>query len=203
MGSLAAIGAAAALERTATGQETGSLDEAAVQRHEARKDLARRLSEHERPKRIEKPSPASYLTTVKQSTIVTAGKVALNAASHALGLNEKTTASQDLDSEPTGPFMLLVGLPVAEELLFRGLPGLVSRSWWIGVPSTLVFGFLHNDYSKPFSIPVTQMIGGGVYWHFMAARGLDHAIVSHITNNVLLVVPYLLMQPTIVPKSPQ
>lgn len=78
--------------------------------------------------------------------------------------------------------------PVIEELLFRGaLPLVIGKSWTAGVLSNLGFAYLHNyNTEQKFEakrIPTYQFLSGIYYWYLMKHRGLDHAILGHVTGN--------------------
>jgi hypothetical protein len=71
-------------------------------------------------------------------------------------------------------------LPVKEEMASRLLPATVfGKSWSVGLLSALVFASAHGLEQ----IPITQFIGGVFYWYLMRERGLDHAILAHVSNN--------------------
>ncbi len=120
-----------------------------------------------------------------------AGKEFLLGGNAGLGSNEGV--ARELRLSLTKAFYLgVVKAPIIEELLFRALPGAISKTWWMGVPSSLAFGIIHNFYREKgrmkFSrtIPVPQIYGGLYFWWLQRHRGFSHSILAHSTQNLLL-----------------
>lgn len=119
------------------------------------------------------------------------GKGFLFGGNAGLGSDEGI-AREIMLSVPKAFYLGVVKGPLIEELLYRGLPGAISKSWWMGVPSSLAFGFQHNFYPErgklKFSrtIPVPQIYGGLYFWWLQRQRGIAHSILAHSTQNLTL-----------------
>ncbi len=99
-----------------------------------------------------------------------------------------------------------IGAPITEEVLFRMIPseymagnGGAGVSWTVGTLSSAVFALMHNLRQHPNGqvtfekgIPLQQFMTGLVCWHLMRTRGIDHAIVGHGTQSVIVMVRALM-----------
>lgn len=100
-------------------------------------------------------------------------------------------------------FYLTVVAPVAEETVFRGIPGAFNTHHNLmpvtGLVSTYLFGKMHqlkressssrldarNYYFDQNMIPVPQYALGAFYWMVARRQGLGHSMVAHATTNVM------------------
>ncbi|MFC6616940.1 CPBP family intramembrane glutamic endopeptidase [Deinococcus radiophilus] len=105
-----------------------------------------------------------------------------------------------------GFFLLLaVAVPIAEELIFRGVPLLLrlgvqrvlpQTSWRvvsavIGVGSAVVFARMHNLI--PGTLPLPQLWLGLLAWHAASTRGLRYSMLLHGLNNAVVALLLILM----------
>lgn len=107
-------------------------------------------------------------------------------------------------------FVAGVGVPVLEEVLFRGLPNFIVRGqpkenlWGIGIPVSAVFALCHNVRTDENTgktafatdkIPLYQFVNGLFFWKMMRERGFPHAVAAHGTiNSVALTIGRLLYE---------
>lgn len=105
--------------------------------------------------------------------------------------------------------LVVVGAPVAEELIFRGLPAIGGTGMKPvrGIISTYLFGKIHQLKTKAPAtnalgevenksqgvewdqnrVPVPQYALGALYWMIARKRGVKHSTVAHATNNAVAI----------------
>lgn len=87
---------------------------------------------------------------------------------------------------PMGAIALSLVIPVAEELMFRGIVfknvlNITQKPWWAIAISALTFAIVHlNPVQIAFALPMGIVLGW-VYWR---TGSLWPCIVIHITNNL-------------------
>lgn len=107
-----------------------------------------------------------------------------------------------LSSSPWVALLAIAVLfPLAEELVFRGVPMFVlwlsarsrapleranlRRAWVLGVTAAILFSLAHGLGSTGFHLPLPQLLLGVWLWWIATRRGLGYSILAHGTYNFL------------------
>ncbi len=199
--SLAAVGLAALGVRPAYAETTTNTN---IQTQEGQRSTTNNTSE------------ASYeptaLDTVKETTALAAANFLIGTGLDRVGIrngNVQLAGEYERVKSKTeaihltklqiaaGLLLTMVGQPTSEEAIFRFLPNLLLPTdrrdpiWQAGIPSSLVFAYLHNitrdSEGEPRletkSIPVQQFTAGLYYWKTIRERGFWHSALSHSVYN--------------------
>lgn len=97
--------------------------------------------------------------------------------------------------------LAVVGAPLLEESLFRGIPSAVLRAvakrryhgfpqrcqfyWPIGAAAALLFAVLHGAGSVTIHVPLPQLMVGMWSWHVVNTRGLRYSMLLHASYNAV------------------
>lgn len=133
----------------------------------------------------------SYTGTFTEGNLVILAKmVAANLIKNSGNAGQK--ADPEYFNDPQNILMIGFIGPLIEEVLFRLIPAGFGTDWSVGIPATIIFAGVHNIVEVDGkvvldlkTIPVTQFMGGVFYWYLMKYKGLDHAILAHMQNNLV------------------
>jgi len=155
----------------------------------------------EKPQASAEVNEPSLLDTVKETLVVNLGIGILEQTAKKVGLpilTEKKGRPQGFVNQPVNSLVdAAVIAPPVEETLFRLIPNLLlhdkskSGRWEIGIPASLVFGYIHNigynrdtnNFELKREFPLSQFCFGVYFWKLMRERGYWHAVISHSTGN--------------------
>lgn len=117
-----------------------------------------------------------------------------------LGSPEVTQEVDNMITLSKEGIMLITVAVVLEEIVFRGLPLLISQAVYsvttldpsqlLGFVASLVFGYLHleNFTDQRWHYVASQTFGGFVLFYIAKRYGFGHAIIVHLLFNALILV---------------
>ncbi len=155
---------------------------------------------------------SSYLRTIGESGLLFIGKALSVAVLGKLSGKEVGNANGKSFKERNLSTILASDVvnPAIEEFMFRILPAycvdtyeiehnqsermddIVQKTRWkMGIATSVLFALAHNITRDEKGrlviashIPLPQFLGGVYNWYVMRTRGMDHAVIAHMTNNV-------------------
>lgn len=92
-------------------------------------------------------------------------------------------------------FTGIILAPIIEELIFRGLPMLLSRSIAMAIITSFIFALLHGieDEKGNIKLPIPQFFGGLISWGIAGIYGLPVAMLIHALHNGLAIIGMLVV----------
>jgi hypothetical protein len=154
-----------------------------------------------------------YLNTIGESTLYVIGELIFfdflsNNTNIKFGnANAKHSEESFLKMPVDTMFNSIINTPFLEEFAFRLVPSLLADKYLgegmhffkVGVPVSLLFGYLHNfDMSEvkwdTKHIPLPQILGGIFLWYLMRKTkgGITHAVLSHSMMNASCYIAHFL-----------